>query len=749
MSNVADETFVTGLMRLRHQEVRAIVTALGLGRRATQNQKAAWVTAIAAAWLDPVQQPSLLARLSPAAQGALWRLLQEGELPRLLFWGEYGTLRLPGEDTTASITVQGRMHAPQPGAPPWRQPQTVSEELFYAGLLLPDVQHTIDTTPTCHLPAALLRTLAPLLAERLGLMSKPRLPLMSLTPQPPPLLHDLAQWLIYLHQQHEPVLQQGQWLPPRRFQAFNARLLQPEQRTPLPTHKYAPWPALLSFLTAAAELVQAGRVTAAGWQWLAANPAQQLRILWAAWWRADQPLRLAYNQPAAQLPAPWPHLSLPNLTEIFTPAWLTNRLLARERAWHGYFIAHLPDLQTLDEAHIDLLAVLRHAFWAVTPAYTPIEQKQPTAATGSSMDATPSSHYDQAPSVHDAYQLTALGRWLLELPGAHSPLVRWQRRPMAAATLSTTPAQAQLAPFAWVDTAVEPAAVIATGVHTYILNATSVGQAAAAQYDLPTLLVALTTAGLTLFPDDLARLHTWYAAGRRLQLTLLPLVRTADTALMAHLQQNRRLHSWLGEVLNPTTAVWQGEIGAFLTALRHQGFYPDATALRQAVPTAAAADTEGDLVATPVPDAGVLWLAARTYQLLGRFLPLPFALPTAHIRTLEQALTPLQQAALTAHLAQLEARLLQLLDHLPLTAPPTPTDPAQWRPILDAAITAQQTLQMHYFSAGRNLTTQRLIDPYWLEEQHGVPYLRAYCHSAGSVLTFRLDRIQSLASIQK
>jgi predicted DNA-binding transcriptional regulator YafY len=37
-----------------------------------------------------------------------------------------------------------------------------------------------------------------------------------------------------------------------------------------------------------------------------------------------------------------------------------------------------------------------------------------------------------------------------------------------------------------------------------------------------------------------------------------------------------------------------------------------------------------------------------------------------------------------------------------------------------------------------------LIDPYWIEEQHGIPYLRAYCHSAGAVLTFRLDRIEAL-----
>lgn len=82
MSNEATVTFSTVLHWLRYHEVRAIVAALGLGRRATENQKGAWIAAIAAAWLDPVRQAPFLDRLSPAAHGALWRLRQGGALPR-------------------------------------------------------------------------------------------------------------------------------------------------------------------------------------------------------------------------------------------------------------------------------------------------------------------------------------------------------------------------------------------------------------------------------------------------------------------------------------------------------------------------------------------------------------------------------------------------------------------------------------------------------------------------------------------
>ena len=787
MNHEGAVTLSAALDRLRYHEVRAILMALGLGRRATENQKAAWVAAIAAAWLDPAQQPHLLDRLSPAAQAALWRLLQGGELPTALFLAEYGPLRLPADQAARPTAPQaeGASAPPQdewaalvawperaPTLPPWRQPQSVSEELFYGGLLLPGTDQPLPDAPWLALPWALRQPLERLLAARLGILSLPRLAPDPLPAQPPVLLHDLAQWLIYRQQQRDLVLLQGRWLPPRHLRAFQERLLHPAPHhaptAPPPSHKQAHWPAFLSFLAAAAELTTPQGISAAGWQWLATDPASQLRTLWTAWCDAAPSLRSAYHQPAAMLPAPWPQLILPYLEETFAPAWLTNVVLAMESDWRPYFVAHLPSLRALDEAMAGVLAVLFHHFDAITPAHAIDERQwspQPgglglaaaTRLTGALPDSGPLAPYDQWPYVQIGYQLTALGRWLLEVPGAKSPQARWRRRPQPA-RLTVTPdhwlltlpvdaaplAQAQLASFAQVETSGAPTrTVAATGVHTYRLAAATVGSAAAAHLSLPTLLDALTTSGLTLTPDQVACLHTWYAAGQQLQLRLLPLLRTTDAALMARLQQNRRLQPWLGEVLNPTTAVWQGDGAAFVAALRQQGFYPDAATWSPGE-TPPPAETGEEAAATPLRDAGALWLAARTYQLLGQFLPLPLALPDDQVHLLTQALSPGQQAAVTAHLAQLEARLRQILDHLPLTPPPAPTDPKQWRPLFAAAIAAQTPLQMRYFSAGRNLTTDRLIDPYWIEEQHGIPYLRAYCHSAGAVLTFRLDRIEAL-----
>jgi hypothetical protein len=348
MNWAEEETFAAGLAHLRHQEVRAIVTALGLGRQATQNQKAAWVAAIVAAWLAPDQGATMAARLSPAAQWALWRLVEAGELPRLLFLGEYGALRLPG--------AEGGSNARGAAVSPWRQPQTISEELFYAGLLLPSTPDAIDATPRFRLPVDLRQSLHQALASRLASSDQPHLPITPVPAQPPPLLHDLAQWLIYLHQHEGLVLQQGRWLSPRRLQALNTRLLQPERQQPLPTHKGVHWLALLSFLATAAELVQGSTVTAAGWQWLAAPPAEQLAWLQQSWLTAASADRQQYALPDGAVARPWPQPLAHHLTALatrdttapFSAVDLVHTLLRAEQPVAAFWGANFHSLTDLD-----------------------------------------------------------------------------------------------------------------------------------------------------------------------------------------------------------------------------------------------------------------------------------------------------------------------------------------------------------------------------------------------------------------
>ena len=101
----------------------------------------------------------------------------------------------------------------------------------------------------------------------------------------------------------------------------------------------------------------------------------------------------------------------------------------------------------------------------------------------------------------------------------------------------------------------------------------------------------------------------------------------------------------------------------------------------------------------------------------------------------------------------MHTQLGQLLDGYHLMPPTIPAlyavDSAARRQQLESALAARQALHIHYYTAGRNLLTERKIEPYWLEERHDSLYLRAYCHQAGRVLIFRVDRIQAVAAIQE
>ncbi|MFA5029098.1 MAG: WYL domain-containing protein, partial [Candidatus Methylomirabilota bacterium] len=64
---------------------------------------------------------------------------------------------------------------------------------------------------------------------------------------------------------------------------------------------------------------------------------------------------------------------------------------------------------------------------------------------------------------------------------------------------------------------------------------------------------------------------------------------------------------------------------------------------------------------------------------------------------------------------------------------------------LASAIGQHRTVQMRYFSASRNATTRREVDPYRLWYAQGGLYLVAFCHRRQEVRLFAVERIRSLA----
>ena len=68
---------------------------------------------------------------------------------------------------------------------------------------------------------------------------------------------------------------------------------------------------------------------------------------------------------------------------------------------------------------------------------------------------------------------------------------------------------------------------------------------------------------------------------------------------------------------------------------------------------------------------------------------------------------------------------------------------------LTRAIEQHRTVQMRYYSASRDKTNRRDVDPYHLWYMAGSLYLIAYCHLRREVRMFTVDRIRSLAVTNK
>lgn len=66
---------------------------------------------------------------------------------------------------------------------------------------------------------------------------------------------------------------------------------------------------------------------------------------------------------------------------------------------------------------------------------------------------------------------------------------------------------------------------------------------------------------------------------------------------------------------------------------------------------------------------------------------------------------------------------------------------ARWLALIQRAIETSTSLDLEYYSDGREARTERRIDPYRLVATEAMRYVIAWCHVRKAVLTFRVDRI--------
>jgi proteasome accessory factor C len=70
-------------------------------------------------------------------------------------------------------------------------------------------------------------------------------------------------------------------------------------------------------------------------------------------------------------------------------------------------------------------------------------------------------------------------------------------------------------------------------------------------------------------------------------------------------------------------------------------------------------------------------------------------------------------------------------------------------PVLRQALDRGRALLMRYYTATRDETTERIVDPMRVFEMDGHHYLEAWCRSAEGMRVFRLDRIENATQLEE
>ncbi|MEO9137637.1 MAG: YafY family protein [Jatrophihabitans sp.] len=70
-------------------------------------------------------------------------------------------------------------------------------------------------------------------------------------------------------------------------------------------------------------------------------------------------------------------------------------------------------------------------------------------------------------------------------------------------------------------------------------------------------------------------------------------------------------------------------------------------------------------------------------------------------------------------------------------------------PVLQRAVDERRALHLRYFSAGRDETTERTVDPVRILTADGRTYLEAWCRQVEGMRMFRLDRIENVTALDE
>jgi len=110
------------------------------------------------------------------------------------------------------------------------------------------------------------------------------------------------------------------------------------------------------------------------------------------------------------------------------------------------------------------------------------------------------------------------------------------------------------------------------------------------------------------------------------------------------------------------------------------------------------------------------------------------------LRTLTDIPGATQGGAAERALAKIETAAGQHLDTAAIDI--RLADQDRWQSLAQRGVDEGRAIELRYYSAGRDESTERVIDPVQLVSAEGVVYLEAWCRRAEGMRIFRLDRFE-------
>jgi hypothetical protein len=258
---------------------------------------------------------------------------------------------------------------------------------------------------------------------------------------------------------------------------------------------------------------------------------------------------------------------------------------------------------------------------------------------------------------------------------------------------------------------------------------------------------------------ETALLQAWAEAAGRVVIRPLVVLETTDPGVIQRLAATRRGRALIQRTLSPRAiTIDPARLDQLVRRLEEQEGAPplvQGSEQGRGKGSRGAKEQEGKISPAPLPpstaalrplQAAHLWLALQVYRQLGQLVWLPVRIPQAVLDRVAASLSPADIAGADAAAGRLLAALQEVIEgRAPFPSWPEEGLPlAESLPVIEAAIATGQLLQLSYYTAGRDETTRRLVEPYRLEQRSDVLYLVGFCRRAPAERVFRVDRIREI-----